>query len=195
GIGSVRRIFPQMGDQENQETVEAHDAAHVRGPQPGHRAGVPREIQDSGASDAASARAQSPRAGVFRHGTALDRARFFRQVAQRPVASQHMKLKTSRNAAETAGAALPRMAVKYFKAGREAANGNPSPKELHRFRIATKRFRYSLELFRPIYGPSLERQLDALRKIQNVLGKLSDYHTMQSLFANHKPLDAQLHRP
>jgi CHAD domain-containing protein len=105
-----------------------------------------------------------------------------------------MKLKPSRKATETARTVLPKMAEKYFKAGREVAEGTPSPKELHRFRIATKRFRYSLELFRPVYGSSLERQLDALRKLQNILGKLSDYHTMQSMFTNDKSLDAKLQR-
>ncbi len=105
-----------------------------------------------------------------------------------------MKLKTSRNATETARVVLPKMAEKYFRAGREAADGNRSPKELHRFRIATKRFRYSLELFKPVYGSSLERQLDALRKIQSVLGKLSDYHTMQGLFADDHVLEAKLQR-
>ena len=105
-----------------------------------------------------------------------------------------MKLKTSRNATETARAVLPKKTEKYFKAGREAADGKRSPEELHRFRIATKRFRYSLELFRPVYGSSLERQLDALRKIQNVLGKLNDYHTMRGLFSKDKSVEAKLER-
>ena len=105
-----------------------------------------------------------------------------------------MKLKTSKNATETARAVLPKLAQKYFKAGRETLEGKRSPKEMHRFRIATKRFRYSLELFRPVYGPSLEGQLDSLRKLQNALGDLSDYHTMHQIFSNDKSLQAKLER-
>jgi CHAD domain-containing protein len=106
-----------------------------------------------------------------------------------------MKWKSSRNAAENARALLPRLAEKYFKAGRKAAaDREMSPKELHRFRMATKRFRYSLELFRPVYGPSLDRQLNALRKLQGVLGKLSDYHTIETVLAGDKTLQEKLER-
>jgi CHAD domain-containing protein len=104
-----------------------------------------------------------------------------------------MKLKSSRNAAENARALLPKLAEKYFKAGRRAAaDRERSPKQLHRFRLATKRFRYSLELFRPVYGPSLDRQLSALRGLQGVLGKLSDYHTVQTVLAGDQALEAKL---
>ncbi len=104
-----------------------------------------------------------------------------------------MKLKSSRNAAENARVLLPKLAEKYFKAGREAAaDQERSPKELHRFRLATKRFRYSLELFRPVYGSSMDRQLKSLRGLQNVLGKLSDYHSVQTLLASDKTLETKL---
>jgi CHAD domain-containing protein len=103
-----------------------------------------------------------------------------------------MKWKPSGTAAESAHAALPKLAQKYFKAGRQAASGKRSAKELHRFRIATKEFRYSLELFRPVYGPSLERHIHALRELQSVLGKLNDHHTLKPFFKSDKALKAKL---
>jgi CHAD domain-containing protein len=103
-----------------------------------------------------------------------------------------MKWKPSGTAAESARAALPKLVQRYFKAGRQAANGKRSAKELHRFRIATKKVRYSLELFRPVYGPSLERHIDALRELQSVLGKLNDHHTLKPFFKGDKALKAKL---
>src|SRR5260370_16698628 len=103
-----------------------------------------------------------------------------------------MKWNPSGTAAETAKAALPKLAQKYFKAGRKAANGKRSAKQLHRFRIATKEFRYSLELFRPVYGPSLERHIGALRELQSILGKLNDHHTLRPFFKGDKALKAKL---
>ena len=89
-----------------------------------------------------------------------------------------MKWKSSENAAENARRVLPKLAGKYFAAGRDAADGKRSSKALHRFRIVTKQFRYALELFQPVYGPSLDRRLQALRDLQNTLGKISDYQTI-----------------
>ena len=105
-----------------------------------------------------------------------------------------MKLKTRRNAAETASVLLPKLLEKYFRAGRKAAEGETSPKKLHGFRLATKQFRYSLELFRPLYGPSIERRLSALSGLQGVLGKLSDYHSVRTLIKGDKALEQKLDR-
>lgn len=105
-----------------------------------------------------------------------------------------MKLKTTRNAAENARALLPKLAEKYFKAGRKAAEGDPHPKKLHGFRLATKQFRYSLELFRPLYGETLDRKLGALSELQRVLGKLSDYHSVRTVLKGDETLEAKLDR-
>jgi CHAD domain-containing protein len=106
-----------------------------------------------------------------------------------------MKWKTSRSAAENARLVLPKLAEKYFDAGRNAARGEElSAQDLHRFRIATKRFRYSLEIFRPVYGASLEARIGTLRKLQDVLGQLSDYHSMERLFDGEKELERNLER-
>jgi CHAD domain-containing protein len=105
-----------------------------------------------------------------------------------------MKLKTARNPAENASVLLPKLLEKYFKAGRKAAQGKQSPRKLHGFRFATKQFRYSLELFRPLYGPKLDRKLSALSELQGVLGKLSDYHSVRTVLAGDKELEAKLDR-
>jgi CHAD domain-containing protein len=69
---------------------------------------------------------------------------------------------------------LPRLAAEYFIEVRKALAANPSPAGLHRVRLATKHFRYTLELFRPCYGPGLESRLAALRVVQQLLGDVND---------------------
>lgn len=69
---------------------------------------------------------------------------------------------------------LPRLAGEYFAHVRSLLADNPSPKDLHRARLATKRFRYTLELFRPCYGRGLETRIATLRKTQQLLGDLND---------------------
>jgi CHAD domain-containing protein len=105
-----------------------------------------------------------------------------------------MKLKPSRNAIENARVLLPELLEKFVKAGRKAAGGERSPRKLHGFRLRTKKFRYSLELFRPVYDASLDRHLGALRGLQSVLGKLSDYHSVQTVLEGDKALEAKLER-
>jgi CHAD domain-containing protein len=115
-------------------------------------------------------------------------------MAQRLVASKYMKLKPTKTAGANARVLLPKLLENYFKAGRKAAEGKPSPKKLHGFRLATKQFRYSLELFRPLYGAGLDRKLGALGELQSVLGKMSDYHSVRTLLAGDRALEAKLDR-
>jgi CHAD domain-containing protein len=103
-----------------------------------------------------------------------------------------MKLKTSASAAENARVVLPKMARKYFEAGREAIAGKRPPDELHGFRLDTKRFRYTLELFRPLYGPNLDRYLKALREMQGALGKVSDYQAIRRVLASDREMKKQI---
>ncbi len=77
-------------------------------------------------------------------------------------------------AAANAKKRLPALASEYFAHVREALNGDPPPEKLHRLRLATKRLRYTLELFRPCYGPGLDARLAALRRVQQVLGEVND---------------------
>ncbi len=103
-----------------------------------------------------------------------------------------MKLKPSQSVAENAREVLPKMARKYFQAGRDAVSEKKPPEELHGFRLETKRFRYTLELFRPAYGPQLDRYLSALRALQGALGKVSDYQAIQRVVDGDRLLQAQI---
>jgi CHAD domain-containing protein len=87
-----------------------------------------------------------------------------------------MKLhwKDSLTLKENLRAKLPRLAKAFFQAGRKAAETKRSWKQLHKFRLAAKEFRYTLELFRPVYGKELEERLDSLRKVQRHLGEMND---------------------
>ena len=69
----------------------------------------------------------------------------------------------------------------YFEAGRKAIDAKRPPDELHAFRLKTKRFRYTLELFSPLYGAGMDRYLKALEAneevvARNVTGNLFDRH-------------------
>jgi CHAD domain-containing protein len=46
--------------------------------------------------------------------------------------------------------------------------------ELHEMRIAAKRLRYTMEVFAPLYSEELKEQLQAVRKIQDLLGDIHD---------------------
>jgi hypothetical protein len=46
---------------------------------------------------------------------------------------------------------------------------------LHDLRIATKRLRYTLELFRPQFGEAGARQIERLKAIQGALGDMHDH--------------------
>src|SRR4029079_9463591 len=80
----------------------------------------------------------------------------------------------SASVARNASQKLPEMTRQFFAAGRAAATLDSSLQAMHRFRIQTKRFRYSLDLFRDYYGPALEQRIEALRGLQDRLGAISD---------------------
>ena len=96
----------------------------------------------------------------------------------------------SLSVAQNARAALPGLARSYFEKGRKLTGKLPTSTALHRFRLETKALRYTLELFRPCYGPGLDRRLAVLRKIQAYLGAINDYATTVELVAARLPSDA-----
>jgi CHAD domain-containing protein len=79
---------------------------------------------------------------------------------------------------------LPRMAEKWFRAGDAAMKPGVDWEEMHEFRLLTKRFRYTLEIFQPLYGPSLETRITLLRKLQTYLGDINDCATTKTLLAD-----------
>jgi CHAD domain-containing protein len=75
---------------------------------------------------------------------------------------------------ENARTFLPKLVEDYFGLGRELLAANVSPPELHALRLASKKLRYTLELFRPCYGPGLAARIDALKSLQQMLGEIND---------------------
>ena len=70
---------------------------------------------------------------------------------------------------------LPRMMSEYFAEVRAALAEKPSPARLHQIRLASKKIRYTLELFRPCYGAAgFEAHLKALKDVQTSLGDVND---------------------
>ena len=78
------------------------------------------------------------------------------------------------DAAANARRELPRLAADYFARARKLLAEDPPPAKLHALRLDTKRLRYTLELFRPCYGPGLEARLQSLRRVQQLLGEVND---------------------
>lgn len=93
------------------------------------------------------------------------------------------KWKAAKPAAANARRELPLFVEEYFSEGRKAASKDVSAAELHQFRLLTKHLRYTLELFRGLYGPAMDAYLARLRKVQTVLGDLNDYAATASLVA------------
>jgi CHAD domain-containing protein len=91
------------------------------------------------------------------------------------------------DAAENAARELPELARAYFRNGRAMCRGESSARTLHRFRLETKRFRYTLELFRPCYGPGLDRRLALLREVQTHLGEINDCAATAEMFGKMRP--------
>jgi CHAD domain-containing protein len=84
------------------------------------------------------------------------------------------KWKRGATPADNARRVLVPLVAAYFKAGRRLTSEHPAPEDLHQFRIQGKRLRYTLEIFRPLYGPGLERRLQLLRGAQTHLGEFND---------------------
>jgi CHAD domain-containing protein len=81
----------------------------------------------------------------------------------------------------TASRILPDIAARHYERGERAAEAETSARKLHRFRIATKKFRYTLDLFAPLYGESVDALAGELKHIQTLLGDLNDYATVRSM--------------
>jgi CHAD domain-containing protein len=86
----------------------------------------------------------------------------------------HLQLSGRSSVAANAARVLPRLAVEYFAHVRKLLDDSSKPKDLHRIRLATKQFRYTLELFRPCYDSGLESRIASLREVQKLLGDTND---------------------
>ena len=88
---------------------------------------------------------------------------------------------------------LPKLAADYFAEVRKTLAENPTLAELHRVRLATKRLRYTLELFLPMYGPRLAERVDQVRKIQSLLGDRQDCVVLGERLKKKDGLPSSLH--
>ncbi len=97
-----------------------------------------------------------------------------------------------RAAAEEARAALPAVCGEFFSAGRKTMAKALTPEKLHALRLAAKRFRYTLELWEPFYGPAYGVKLESVRQIQSILGKRQDCAVMELRLAPLRAIDMEL---
>jgi CHAD domain-containing protein len=79
---------------------------------------------------------------------------------------------------------MPKLAEAYFKEGRVALTPGTSWEQMHEFRLSTKRFRYTLETFRDLYGPGIEKRIESLRKVQTFLGDINDCIVTSAILQN-----------
>jgi CHAD domain-containing protein len=84
---------------------------------------------------------------------------------------------------EAAMGKLPKMAKEFFARGKKAAHDVDSAAELHRFRLATKKFRYTLELVAAVYGPTMGARLENIKGLQSQLGAINDCATVREMIA------------
>jgi CHAD domain-containing protein len=83
---------------------------------------------------------------------------------------------------------LPRMMSEYFADVRAALADEHSPAALHRVRLASKKLRYTLELFRQCYGAAgFDARLKSLKDLQTSLGDVNDAVTTWRLLAKVMP--------
>jgi CHAD domain-containing protein len=78
------------------------------------------------------------------------------------------------NSEENLRRILPALAHEFFEAGAKAAVAGASLPDLHRFRLSSKRFRYTLELFEGFYRPEISRGAAVLKGVQDRLGAIND---------------------
>lgn len=89
-------------------------------------------------------------------------------------------------ARELAERTLARTLKDFLKQGDQAASPKASPEVLHRFRIGAKKFRYSLELFQPLYGTALDASIERVKHSSTLLGDINDCVTVAGIVAEYK---------
>ena len=98
---------------------------------------------------------------------------------------------------ESARQEVPRRAKTFFHDGNRAADGKASAGDLHKVRIAAKKFRYTFEIYESAFGPTAESRLEQLREVQSLLGDINDIRTVRKLLdelGGDKKVDAALRK-
>ena len=98
------------------------------------------------------------------------------------------------SAVENARRQLPRMMSEYFAEVRKVLGKKHSPAGLHAVRLASKKVRYTLELFRQCYGAAgFDARLKALKDVQTSLGDVNDAVATWRLLAKVMPHSPRRH--
>jgi CHAD domain-containing protein len=95
-------------------------------------------------------------------------------------AKKKLSWQAGQSSTQNAAEVLPSLARAFFAQGK-TLTPQVELKALHSFRIQSKRFRDTLELFRPCYTLHLERLLKLLRDMQQILGELNDLTTTHQM--------------
>jgi CHAD domain-containing protein len=90
------------------------------------------------------------------------------------VAKPKIEWDERRGAAANARSMLPRLVSDYFSEVRGFLSEDHPPAGFHRMRLAAKRLRYTLELFRPCYSSGFDERLATLKDLQDSLGEVND---------------------
>jgi CHAD domain-containing protein len=112
---------------------------------------------------------------------AVKRLRAKQTVAEMLFACRRIASKLNPAAGEGPGMQARRLAEKHVVGRLEAVlplqdglrDGEAQPRH-HALRIACKRLRYTMEIVKPLYGPSIEPVIDAARTAQTLLGDAHD---------------------
>ena len=97
-----------------------------------------------------------------------------------------MKWRGEETAAANARIFLPEVLLQYLKLGERLLTEGVHPRELHQLRLATKHFRYGIEMFEPLFGPKVSELLGILRESQQRLGEISDATASEAWLRGHK---------
>jgi CHAD domain-containing protein len=76
---------------------------------------------------------------------------------------------------------MPEKVKEYFVFGEAAADHGASAHKMHRFRIAAKNFRYTLDFLAPLYDGACDGMVEQLKSIQSLLGDINDAATTRRL--------------
>lgn len=90
---------------------------------------------------------------------------------------------------------LPRTAQLFFRRGDQAVAAGRTAEQLHQFRLAAKKFRYTFEIFAGVYRSVSRSVLEQLKTLQQALGKINDCASTRSLltrFGAHADIQAAL---
>jgi len=97
-----------------------------------------------------------------------------------------MKWREEETAAANARVFLPEVLLQYLKLGERLVADGVHPRQLHQLRLATKHFRYGIEMFEPLFGPKVAELLGILRETQQRLGEISDATASEAWLRQHK---------